>query len=215
MRGVGRASIVALLVVAACGGDDDDSSADDGADPRSSETAAAGDSVGDTPGEAGSWVTELEDGSTLSVQLDVGANDAAVAPFEAFRTLTGSPDVTWIVADIEVPADGSTGSTGRFLTFVEPGADAIDDDPSDDTDGVTGSDFVCSRIDAWFANASPDAVDAANADYTALLDGPCGGQTAQVIAPAGQTTTYVLVYDGELPAFEKLMAGLLYELRRD
>ena len=44
-------------------------------------------------------------------------------------------------------------------------------------------------------------------------EGPCGGQTLQVLAPGGQTTTYVMVYEGALPDFDRVFSGLLTELR--
>ena len=190
----------AVALLAACGGGGDDADADaDGGGTEESDSAAGG----------GAYEGELEDGSTLRVRLDVGPSDAAVTPFEAFRSGTGAPAVTWIVAEIAVP-DDVEGATGRFLTFLEAGVDPLDDDPLDDGDGATNADFACSLLDDWAAaTADPAAVAEA---HLALLDGPCGGQTLQVLATAGETTTYVLAYEGELPEFERIFAGLATEL---
>lgn len=97
---------LALAVMGACG--------DDGGDD-----AAGGDSVGGgtttADGRGGrEYGGELEDGSRLTVRLDVGADDPAVAPYDAFRALTGVDEPTWIVAEISVP-EGVDG-TGRFVT---------------------------------------------------------------------------------------------------
>jgi len=195
-----RAAALALVVAAAaagCGGDggnDDTSSGDRGGGDERTGRAYAG---------------ELEDGSRLRVHLDAAPDDPAVAPYEAFRQSTGGPEVTWIVAEIAVP-DGVEG-TGRFLTFVEAGANPIDDDPLDDRDGITNAEFVCSQLDDW-AEGSPEP-EAAGAAYLELYEGPCGGQTLQVLAPGGQTTTYVMVYEGALPDFDRVFSGLLTELR--
>lgn len=58
--------------------------------------------------------------------------------------------------------------------------------------------------------------------YRQLVSGPevvwmvgevCGGQTLQVLAPGGQTTTYAMAYEGPaLPEFERVYAGLAYEM---
>lgn len=197
--------LLALVAVSGCGSDSDSPD-----DASTDAEGAATDDGGDEPAGDGSTFTgELEDGSTLEVRLDVAADDPAVAPFEEFRTAAGADDVTWIVGEITVP-DGTDG-TGRFVTFVEAGLDPMDDDPLDPDDGISNSEFACSTIDDWFSGITePDQ--AIMDDYTALYEGPCGGQTMQVIAPAGETTTYVMTYDGPLPEFEKLMAGLATEL---
>lgn len=186
------AGIAALaLLLAACGGDDD------------------GDTT-DASGTDGSvYAGELEDGSTLTVTLDVPADHPEVAPFEALRAMTDAPEVTYLLAEVEVP-EGVDG-TGRFVTFVAEGAEPLDDDPLDPDDGVVASDFACSVLRDWVETL--DVLDEATNDaYLELYEGPCGGQTLQVLAPGGATTTYVLVVDGDLPDFERLMAGLVNEL---
>jgi hypothetical protein len=112
------------------------------------------------------------------------------------------------VAEIDVPDD--VDGTGRFVTFVADGAEPIDDDPTDDADGVTNAEFACALLDGWVSGADDPA--ASSAAYLALLEGPCGGQTLQVLAPGGETTTYVMAYEGPLPDFERIFAGLGTEL---
>jgi|GEM_PF-6412950 hypothetical protein len=197
-----RAGLVALALVAgACSGDDsgaeDQVVVPDGEEPGPS-------------GEGGStYAGELEDGSTLTIELDVPADHPAVAPFEAFRAMTEAPEPTWIVAEITVP-DGVDG-TGRFVTFIEEGLDPLDDDPTDQADGVVASGFACSEIDGWFGTVEAPTEELTDA-YFEVYDSVCGGQTLQVLAPGGETTTYVLVLDGPIPPFETLRAGLTNEL---
>lgn len=211
---VAALALSGLLLVAGCG-DDDGAGVDDArsSDVGSTEAGDVDGNVDDGSGDGGAgadeYVTELSDGSRLRVRLDVPADDPAVAPFEELRALTGVDEPTWIVARVAVP-EGVDG-TGRFLTFVEPGADPLDDDPIDPDDGVSQATFACSVLDDWFA-AAPEPDDALNEVHFGLLDGPCGQQTAQVLAPAGETTTYVLVYEGELPDFERVEAELGNEL---
>lgn len=151
------------------------------------------------------YAGELSDGARLVIRLDVPADDPAVAPFEAFRATTGAPEPTWIVGEISTPDD--VDGTGRFVTFLEPGADRLADDPADDTDGVTNSEFACSVIEDWFQIAEVKD-EALNDAYMEIYEGPCGGQGYQVLAPRGETTTYVMTYDGELPDFESIEAEL-------
>lgn len=196
---MGAGLVVLALLTAACGGDDDS-----GADDTTTEEGGAGGSGGGAV-----YTGELEDGSVLTVTLDVPADHPEVAPYEELRAMTSAGEVTYLLAEIEVP-DGVDGS-GRYVTFVAEGADALDDDPSDPDDGVVSSDFVCSVLDEWVATM--DELDQATNDaYLEVYEGPCKGQTLQVIAPGGETTTYVLVFDGDLPEFEHLRAGLLTEL---
>ncbi len=196
-----RVVCCAALALAACGGGDDvDSAGDGGASASGTEEQSGGD--------GSTFEGELEDGSTLLVRLDVDVDDPAVAPFEAFRADAGAPEVTWIVGEVTVP-DGADG-TGRFISFVGEGLDPIDDDPEDDADGITNAEFACSELDEWStAAADPEAIADA---YLALYEGPCASQTLQVVAPAGETTTYVMAYEGELPEFERVFAGLATEL---
>lgn len=190
-----------LLIAGACGGDDDDTDVSgDGDDTPADETT---DSEGAASGDGNVYEGELEDGSSIVVRLDVDADDPAVAAFEEFRALTGVDSPTWIVGEVTTP-DGAEG-TGRFITFLDEGADFFDDDTSDPTDGITTADFACSTIGEWFQAADVD--EAVETAYSDLYEGPCAGQTYQVIAPAGETTTYVLVYDGPLPDFATIMAG--------
>jgi hypothetical protein len=186
------AGALTAMLAGACGGDD----------------GATGDEAGPAaPAGGDAYEGELEDGSTLRITLDVDPQDPAVAPFESFRSSTGGPAVTWIVGEITVP-DGVDG-TGRFVTFVGEGLDPLDDEPTDDGDGITNAEFACSLLDEWAAASTDEAVADAHLE---LYEGACGGQTLQVLAPGGETTTYVLAHEGELPAFERLMAGLATEL---
>lgn len=198
--------MVLAVSLLGCGDDDGDESSESDAGTGSASSAPA--DSGDTP-DGSVFEGELEDGSTIRVTLDVPADDEAVAPFEAFRSLTGGPEVTWIVAEVEVP-EGTDG-TGRFVSFIEPGADPMADDPMDDADGVTNAEFACSMLDEWYGLASSPGDDVVAA-YDELLTDSCGGQTLQVLAPGGETTRYVMVYDGELPEFEAVTAGLANEL---
>ncbi|HSL56792.1 MAG TPA: hypothetical protein VK866_03020 [Acidimicrobiales bacterium] len=197
-----------LALAAACGGDDDDGGANDGG--ATSDTAADAAEGADQPAPDGAWSGELEDGSTLAVRLDVAADDPAVAPFAELRDRFGVDDpVTWIVGEITVP-DGTDG-TGRFVTFLAEGADPLDDDPLDPDDGISNAAFACSQLDGWFA-ALAEATEDDVAAYNAVFTDACGGQTLQVLAPGGATTTYVMVYPGPLPDFATVRAGLATEL---
>lgn len=215
MRAVRRAAAVVAAAVAliACGGDDDGSGADGGeaggdadagatADPGSAPEAPAGGSDHDL------WQVELEDGSVLRLRLRVSADDPAVAPFEAYRQTVGGPEVEWLVGEITVPADVSDG-TGRFVTFVGEGAEPLDDDPTDPDDGVTSASFACSVISEWLgAEPDPEAFTA----YDEVFTGPCQSNPYSVPAETGATTTYVMVHDVPLPDFERIFAGLAYEM---
>lgn len=202
---------LATVMVAGCGGDD-------GSVQGSSDTTSGtleGES-GATAGDSGVgserdvWTGELEDGSQLTVRLRVGADDPAVAPFEAFRQAAGGPDVVWIVGEVAVPADvaGGTGS-GRFVTLVVGDADPFIDDPTDSNDGVTTAEFACSKIQDWLGAAPADDALAA---YTDLYNGACAGNTLAIPAAAGTTTTYVLAHPAPLPAFDTMLAGLAIPL---
>lgn len=196
-RQVTTGALVAALLLG-CG---DDDAAEDGDAPEREAPAGAA--------EAGTFAGVLADGSRLVIRLDVPADDPAVAPFEAFRATTGAPEPTWLVGEISVPDDVE--GTGRFVTFLEPGADRLDDDLADRTDGVSNADFACAVIEDWFQFA--EVKDQALSDaYLEVYDGPCGGQAHQVLAPGGETTTYVMVYEGELPPFESIEAELGNEL---
>lgn len=189
------------LVAAGCGGDDDGASADDDGDVAAADVGADG-----------AWTGELEDGSTLAVRLDVVADDPAVAPFAELRETLGVTDeVTWIVGEITVPR--GTDGTGRFVTFLAEGADPLADDPLDPDDGISDADFACSQLDDWFAAAAAPT-DEQVAAYDAVLTDTCGGQTLQVLAPGGATTTYVMVHPAPLPDFATVRAGLATELTR-
>jgi hypothetical protein len=194
-----------LSVLAACG-DDDDAAA-----PVDATTSAAGVTTAATTVDAagGTYEGELRDGSRLVVHLDVPADHPAVVPFEEFRAYTEADEPTWIVAEITPPED--LDGTGRFLVFLEAGADPLDDDPADPTDGITNSDFACAAIEDWFRQAF-NKDQALNDAYMKVYDGPCDGEAFQVLAPAGETTTYVMVYEGDLPDFEVLQAELGTEL---
>ena len=198
-----KAGLVALALVAgACSGDD--SSAEDQVIAPDGEGSGPSDDGG--AGEGGG---PCEDGSTVTIELDVPADHPAVAPLEAFRAMTEADEPTWIVAEITVP-DGVDG-TGRFVTFIEEGMDPLDDDPLDQADGIVASSFACSEIDDWFGTVDAPTEDLNDA-YFEVYDSVCGGQTLQVLAPGGETTTYVLVLDGPIPPFETLRAGLVNEL---
>ncbi len=199
-------SLAAALAgtLASCGGGGDDGGAGGGASSTSTDAAAA-----DVEGAGTRYEGTLEDDSTLVVRLGVPADDPAVADFDAFRSLTGAEEPTWIVAEVTVP-EGTDG-TGRYLTFAAPGVDPLDDDPSDPDDGVSSSTFACSTLDDWYALADPSD-EAVTEAYQGLYEGPCAGQTMQVLAPGGESTTYVMIYDGELPEFETVRAGLASEL---
>ncbi|MEM8905538.1 MAG: hypothetical protein AAGA17_01910 [Actinomycetota bacterium] len=194
-RRVGPLVIVGLLVVlgllAGCSGGGDDE-----------ERSPA-------PRSAAVWSGTLADGSTLTVELGVPADDRRVAPFEALREL-GSPPVTWLVGSLEVPT-GADEASGRFVTLVEPGAAVDDDDPFDAGDGVVSASFACSRLDAWWEAAGPET------DRDRLFEGlfakNCGRQPLQVPAVPGSVTQYVMVIDGDdLPSIERVLAGLDVEL---
>jgi len=203
------AAIVAAVAVVACGGGD---SGDDG--DGDGDDVAATEDVGRAPAApTGSsdhdvWEGELESGNRLRVRLRVSADDPAVAPFEAFRQTVGGPDVEWVVGEITVPAEVTDG-TGRFVTFVGEGADPMADDMADPTDGVTSATFACSVIQEWLgAEPDPEWFTA----YEELFAGPCQSNPYAVPAASGATTTYVMVHDIPLPDFERIFAGLAYEL---
>lgn len=191
--------LAGALLVGGCG---------DGGGGAGADTGEAAAAEGTKMPDGDVYVGELEDGSMLRVALDVSPDEPSVAPFEAFRRTVGGPEVTWIVADVEVP-EGVDG-TGRFVTFVAEGAEMAGADPSGGGDGVASAEFACSLLDAW-SSATPDQDAAADA-YLELYQGPCGGETLQVVAPSGETTRYVMVYEGELPEFERVFAGAGTEL---
>ena len=189
---------VLALSAAACGSDGGD---DGGAGGASDD----GGSTAEESSAAAVYEGELADGSTLVIHLDVPADHPAVEPFEEFRALTGADEPTWIVGEITVPDD--VDGNGRFVTFLAEGADPLEDDPADPDDGVTNSDFVCSVLDEWFQAAEPKD-EALNDAYLEVYEEVCDGQTLQVVARGGETTTYVMVYDGPLPDFETIEAEL-------
>lgn len=212
-RWLGSVAIVAgaSLVAGACGGDDAGGSTarvpGDGAVEAGDGSSASG---------SGVLVGELEDGSTLRIRLDVEPADPAVAPFEALRALTGADEPVWIVGEVDVPADVASGEgSGRFVTFVAAGADVFSDDPSDPNDGVSQATFVCSAIDGWWmaAGAPMDPDDEITTAYRETYEGPCGSNQLVVPAPAGQTTTYVMIHPAPLPDYDRVLAGLSVELR--
>lgn len=212
MRG-GRARTVAVGLLAAgllvaCGDDDGDEGSSGDTEAPSSE-ASGGGSGGDAGARGGVYEGELADGSRLVIHLDVPADHPAVVPFEEFRARTGAPEPTWIVGEVTPPDDAD--GTGRFVTFLEAGADRLDDDLADKTDGVTNAEFACAFMEEWF-QAAPVKDQALGDAYTEVYEGPCGSQTYQVLAPAGTTTTYVMVYEGPLPDFETIEAELGNEL---
>lgn len=199
---------LAAATLVACGGDDDGRT-DAPGQPSTDAASGAGSDQAEAAG--GVYQGELADGSTLVVRLDVAADDPAVAPFEAFRAVTGADEPTWIVGQVTVPED--VDGTGRFVTFLAEGADRLPDDPADRSDGVSNADFACAVMEDWFQGA--EVKDQALSDaYMALYDGPCVGQTYQVLAAPGETTTYVMVYDGDLPEFETMEAELGNPLTR-
>jgi hypothetical protein len=211
MRRLVPALIVSsALVLAACGGDDGGGSS--GGGDSASDSSAAGGDTGEGGVAGNRFEVTLEDDSKLVVRLDVSASDATVAPFEAYRQLVNGPEVVWMVGEITPPA--GVDSTGRFVTFVAAGKNAIDDDPMDDTDGIVSSTFACSLIDRWIsAESAPELTDEISAEYNRMVGEVCGGQTLQVLAPGGQTTTYAMAYEGPaLPEFERVYAGLAYEM---
>lgn len=210
---------VLALAVAACGGDDDESGDDAGSDDapaeqdESSESDDAGDSddSGDATGSSNVYSAELEDGSVLTVTLDVEETDPVVAPFVAFREQAGATDdVVWITGSLEAPADydDPTGPpTGRFLTFIAPGGDRLDE--SNPT-----SDFACGQLQDWFGEPTAEEGLALNEAYLEILDTSCGGQVLGVVGEVGATTEYAMVVEGSsLPDFESIYAGLLTELQ--
>jgi hypothetical protein len=204
-----RRLLVALalvgVVAAGCG--------DDGGGDGGGDAGAATDGDAGTDGGAGDvWTGELEDGSALAVRLEVPPDDPAVAPFAALRETFGLDDeVVWIVGEVTVP-EGVDG-TGRFVTFLAEGADPLADDPLDPDDGISNAEFACSRLDDWFS-AAGDPTDAQLAAYDEVLTDTCGGQTLQVPAPGGTTTTYVMVHPAPLPDVATVRAGLATELTR-
>ncbi len=211
MRSILAVTTTAALLLAACGGSDDDSGdaapSEESSGDSAHESAGAGDSNGaGGSGPATTYRGELEDESILTVELDVAESDPAVAPFAAFRETTGATDpVVWITASVEVPA-GVDGS-GRYLTFVEPGAEPFDED------GTAIADFACAELDTWFGTPTGDDATAVNEAYLGIFENACGGQVLGVVAPGGATTDYVLALAGsELPTFDRVLAGLLTEL---
>lgn len=211
---VGRsaAAIVAVGALVACGGgdsdSDDDGGGDDGGDAATEVDAGSAPAAPVGGSDHDLWEVELEDGSVLRLRLRASAGDPAVAPFEAFRQTVGGPDVEWVVGEITVPAEVTDG-TGRFVTFVSEGADPMTDDPADPTDGVTSATFACSVIQGWLgAEPDPEWFTA----YDELFTGPCQSNPYAVPAASGTTTTYVMVHDTPLPDFERIFAGLAFEM---
>lgn len=203
---VGIGTVLALTV-AACGGSDGDTGS---ASDVGSEPAAAEDEATQSAGDSSTLTGELENGTVLTVRLDVAETDPVVAPFAAFREQAGAADaVVWIVGSLDVPADfdDATGpATGRYLTFVPPGGEVISD-----TNPI--STFACSKLDEWFGAPTGDDGAALNEAYIGIVNGPCNGQTLGVPADAGATTDYAMVIEGSaIPDFESVLAGLLTEL---
>ncbi len=201
----------ALLVLAACGASDDegDDAPAERADDTPTETGAEGET--DAPiADATTFSGELEDGTTLTVRLGVDESDPVVAPFVAFRERAGATDpVVWIVGSLVVADDfdDTAGpAPGRFLTFVPPGGELIDE-----TNPI--SNFACSELDEWFGAPSGDGAQALNDAYLTIVDEGCNGQTLGVIAEAGATTDYAMVIEGDIqPDIEAVYAGLLTQL---
>lgn len=195
------------LTVTACGGSDGDTSSEsDGA----SESGAAADETTAASGDASTFAAELEDGTMLTIRLDVAETDPVVAPFAGFREQAGATEsVVWIVGSIDVPADydDSTGSaTGRFLTFVPSGGAVI-------SDTNTTSTFACGKLDDWFGAPTGDEANALNEAYIGIVNDACNGQTLGVLADTGATTDYAMLVEGSaIPDFESVFAGLLTEL---
>ena len=208
-------SVLAVALLAGCGGGDrDDGDAAAPADSTVDDDGATGD--GDdasTPavGGATTFAAELEDGTTLTVRLDVEESDPVVAPFVAFRDLAGASEpVVWIVGTLEVPADfdESAGpATGRYLTFVPPDGERV-------SESNPTSEFACSELDDWFGTPSGDEGAAVNEAYIEIVDSACDNQVLGVPVEAGTTTDYAMVFDGtDLPDFGSVWAGLLTELQ--
>lgn len=202
-------SATVVLFAAACGGSDSDS--EPAGEPSSADTAVEQSDDAPSTGDGSTYRGELEDGSTLTVYLDVDESDPIVAPFAAFRELAGVTDpVVWVTGSIEVPADydDSTGpATGRFLTFVPAGGEVISDT------NVTSS-FACGELDEWFGAPSGDDAQELNDAYLEILGDSCDGQSLGVIADTGATTDYAMVIDSDvLPDFDSVFAGLLTELQ--
>lgn len=188
-------TLASVLVLAACSDDDDGSPVIDGA------SAPA----------PGIYAVTLEDGSHLVVTLDVPADDTRVAPFEQYRTLVGAGPVVWLVGEI-TPPDGAD-STGRYVTFLAAGTNPTEDDPRTADDGISTATFACSLLDRWLYADDAEVTDEAVAAYNELFTGPCNGNPFAVPAPARVTTTYVMAYEeATLPAFDRLLAGLAYEM---
>ena len=191
-----------LMLVAACGGSDDSSSADEPAEAESSDDdgEADGDDSDPASGDGSTFRGELEDGSVLTVRLDVEPTDPVIAPFVAFREQAGATDpIVWVVGSLEAPDDFDTAlgpPTGRFLTFVEPGAEQIADTNPTAT-------FACSELDDWFGTPEGDAAVALNESFVDIVESTCGGQTLQVLGEPGTTTDYALIINGDaVPEFE-------------
>lgn len=160
--------------------------------------------------KAGTYEGKLSDGSTLKVWLDVPSSDEVVAPFDDFRSKATTPDVTWIVAEISVPGGGPD-ATAPVITLTGAGKAPGDDGPPNNSDGTTHTEFACSMLRTWYWQgglANPELTSVHNE----VLATNCNGQALQVAAPAGKTTTYVMVYDGALPSFETITAGPDQEL---
>lgn len=190
-------SLAVVLPLAACSSDKKDSSSKK--EGGSSESSGSSSSA-----RAGTYKGTLEDESKLTVYLDVSADNEAVKPFEEYRQKVGGPDVTWIIGEVTPPA-GQSG-TGRLVTFLAEGKDILDDDPLDDSDGISDASFACGALDRWSSGGSQDqeVFDL----YKSLVENNCAGQTFQVIAPEGKTTTYVLYYEGSLPDYDTIYAGI-------
>lgn len=219
----GRAALVTLsalsLALAACG-DDDDSSGDESADAAEPEAETDGDAAepeadaGESSGSSGGgnvYGGELEDGTSLTVTFGADETDPLVAPFVAFREQAGvTDDVVWITGSLDAPADFDDAMgppTGRFLTFVEPGAELIAETNPTST-------FACSELQEWFGTPTGDEGAALNDAYIAILGESCDGQTLGVVGEIGATTDYVMFVEGtSIPEFDAVYAGLLTELQ--
>ena len=107
----------------------------------------------------------------------------------------------------------TTGAGIAALALLLAACGGDDDGDTTDASGTDGSVYAGELEDGSTLTVTLDVRDEATNDaYLELYEGPCGGQTLQVLAPGGETTTYVLVVDGDLPDFERLMAGLVNEL---